>query len=141
MVGGGSEDLFIIPKATIGHPLSLPLHLVVDITAPSSCHNPSLCATSENQNNKKHYICSYTQCNFYPLVYLAPKTMRFTCITCSVPVQKSTYLKSNKHSPNTSATGGHWHTACHQCLVSFNSHVLQPAEKIKTHQISVPKNI
>lgn len=42
----------MVVKATIGHPVALPLRLVVDKIVPSTLQDLLLCATSDKQINK-----------------------------------------------------------------------------------------
>lgn len=44
------------------------------------------------------FLCSCTQLNSDPLEYFTPKPWIFSCVCCSIPVQKKHHIENYKHS-------------------------------------------
>lgn len=55
-----AKDEPMVAKDTIGHPLSLPLCLVVENIAPSTHQDPPLCAASVKQQQQNPPLFFYT---------------------------------------------------------------------------------
>lgn len=83
-----AKESLMVAKTTSGRLLELPLHLVEEIIAPSTCQDPSFCAAWDKQQKRKLYSICSVQCASYTLEYIAAKTL-FTCIPCLISVQKN----------------------------------------------------
>lgn len=86
VAGAVAQDLFMVAKATNGHPwLCYCTWLRIQILPPLVQMRHSV----PPQRIKKT-VWSYKRCNSVPLVYLATKSIRLTCISRLISAQKNT---------------------------------------------------